>query len=353
MFELIAADDPRVEPLWRELEAHADPSYFLSWGWIENWLACLPKAERPELAVLVEGGAVVAACFVTARRVREHHLLPTSSVFVNATGIPAYDEVCIEHNGLLCARDVPRSLIELVELPGEWDELVMPGIDASELELLRAGGARVRVDREVPAPYVDLARARERPDGYLGVLGSAMRAHLRRARRRAGELAVDVAGDTAQALAIYDELVALHQASWQGRGQPGAFADPWFVEHHRRLIAQRFDHGELLLVRVRAKRRTLTCQYCFVYRGRVVYYQSGRAHTEDPQVSPGLLGHLAVIEHAIAAGHAVYDFLAGDADYKQHLATDENRIAWVRVQRPSVQFAIEERLRGWKHALGV
>ena len=47
-----AADDPRARQIWCELEARADAPYFLSWGWIENWLACLPPSARPELAVI-------------------------------------------------------------------------------------------------------------------------------------------------------------------------------------------------------------------------------------------------------------------------------------------------------------
>ena len=84
--------------------------------------------------------------------------------------------------------------------------------------------------------------------------------------------------------------------------------------------------------------------------GRVLFYQSGFAAFDDPRIKPGYVCHAAAIEHAAAAGHAIYDFLGGDGRYKQSLATDETQLAWVRVQRPRLRFAIEDRLRRAAHA---
>ncbi len=344
--ELIEPGDPRVEPLWRGLEARADASYFLSWSWIENWLACLPRALRPQLAVLFDAGEPAAAAFVASRRVLRHHLLPTRAVFLNATGVARYDELCIEHNGLVRARAVP--LATLVDaLPHGWHEIVRPGVDASELASLPS----VRIEREVGSPFVDLARVRAAPGGYLALLSAGVRAQIRRARRGLGELAFERARDLGEAEDIYGELVALHQASWIAREEPGAFADPWFDGFHRRLIARRFDSGELELVRVRAGGRTVGCLYNLVHRGRVLFYQSGLARDRDPRIKPGLVCHAAAIADAAARGLAVYDFLGGDARYKRELATGSTRLVWARVQRPLVRFAVEDRLRAWKHAL--
>src|SRR5690242_15962308 len=44
---LLEAHDARVEPIWRTLEAAARPTYFLTWGWIETWLAALPHDAMP------------------------------------------------------------------------------------------------------------------------------------------------------------------------------------------------------------------------------------------------------------------------------------------------------------------
>jgi CelD/BcsL family acetyltransferase involved in cellulose biosynthesis len=139
----------------------------------------------------------------------------------------------------------------------------------------------------------------------------------------------------------------LHQRSWQQRGQPGAFADPWFDRFHRRLIAERFKHGELQLLRLRTKEMTLGCLYNFVAAKRVLFYQSGLGTPADRHVRPGYLCHTQAIEYCAKAGLDVYDLLGGDARYKKSLATDESRLVWGRVQKTRLRFTLEDLARDW------
>ncbi len=342
--DLVEPYDVRVEATWRELEAKAQPSFFLTWGWIENWLASVPSADAPKLAIVSRGGAPAAAFFVGKKLRVRHRVLPSRSLFLNATGVPQLDELCIEHNAVLGEPLALASIMDL--LPGDWDELFLPGV-AADAFAAPGRDERVRIEKEVSSPYVDLARVRAAPQGYVSLLGSSTRAQLRRARRTLGSIELEVAADLERAYAIYDELVALHQASWVARGQPGAFADRWFDAFHRRLIDKRFAHGEIQLARVSAGGETVGCLYNLVKNGRVLFYQSGLARFDDPHVKPGYVCHAAAIERAAGDGHAIYDFLGGEARYKRQLATEEARLAWLRVQRPRARFAIEDRVRRW------
>ncbi|NVB82140.1 MAG: GNAT family N-acetyltransferase [Kofleriaceae bacterium] len=347
--ELLDAHLPRVESIWRELEARAKPSYFLTWGWMENWLACLPRREMPQLAVLSRGGKTIAACFLGRRRLRRHGLITSRALFVNNTGLDAYDELCLEHNTMLA--DGGGALAALVEaLPPNWDELYVPAADESVFAAIAKApppGTRVRIDREVANYHVDLDKVRASSGGYVALLGSSTRAQLRKAQRHAGDVTYEVATDAKQALEIYGEMVALHQRTWRERGQAGAFADPWFDRFHRRLIEQRFSLGELQLLRLRAKDLTLGCLYNFVGAGRVLFYQCGFGTPADKHVRPGYLCHAHAIEHSAKQGHAIYDLLGGDARYKRSLATDETRLVWGRVQRKRLVFSLEDRAREW------
>ena len=345
--ELIPADSPLVERIWRRLEAAAKPSYFLSWGWIENWLACLPRSEMPRLAVFTKDGEPRAACMLSHRFLLRHHMVPSRALFVNATGLPARDDLTIEHNGVLGAGAL--SLAELADALHDWDEIFLPGIDATAFTTLDAGPHRVIVEKDVAAPFVDLARVRASGD-YLALLGHKTRGQIRRARRELGALQVEVAPDLDTAFAFYDELVALHAAHWAEKGLPGAFADPWIDHFHRRLIQQRLHHGEIQLMRVRAGTCTVGCLYSMIANGRVHVYQSGFARFDDPHVKPGYVCHAAGVEHAAAHGLGVYDPLGGDSRYKESLSTDTTRMLWVRIQRRLPRFAVEDRLRRWKQA---
>ena len=346
---LVDPYSPRAAAIWRALEARARPSYFLTWAWMENWLAMLPRGEVGSLAVVRDRDGDAGAFFVARRTIVRHGVVPSRAVFVNATGVPRHDEVCIEHNGVLATRATLAQMVALVQ--GAWDELYLPGVDRDAFaDLDVPKGHRVQVLRTAPAPFVDLARVRAAGD-YLAVIAANTRAQLRRARRHVGACEVELASSVDHALVIYDDLVALHQASWRARGLPGAFADPWFEQLHRRLIKNRFPHGEIELLRLRHGATTIGCLYNLVANGRSLFYQSGLAHFDDPAIKPGLLCHAAAIERAAAAGLDVYDLLGGDARYKAQLATDHGELAWLCVQRDRLRFALEERARRWKRAI--
>jgi CelD/BcsL family acetyltransferase involved in cellulose biosynthesis len=347
--ELLDPYSPRVETTWRALEEVAKPLYFLTWGWMENWLACLPRTELPRLAIVERDGRPVAACFVGSRLLRRHGVVPSRSRFVNAVGIDPYDEVCLEHNALLSIDSTATFATLVALLPGSWDEVHLPACAEHAFAELRAvelgADLQLRIDREVANYHVELDKVREH--GYIRLLGSSTRAQMRKAQRAAGEVTTDVAHNEREAMTIYNELVALHQRSWRQRGQPGAWADPWFDRFHRRLIAQRFALGEIQLIRVRNAEQTIGCLYNFVSSGRVLFYQSGFATIADRNLRPGYLCHAHAIEHSAQQGHAIYDLLGGDSRYKQSLSTGETRLVWGRVQRRRLQFVLEDVARAW------
>jgi hypothetical protein len=344
--ELIDVLEPsRVEPIWTALEAR---SFYLSWGWVENWLACLPSDRAPKLAVLRDRDRVVSAAFLGQRLVWRNGLVPSRTVHLNATGVTRIDDLWIEYNGLVGDDQPLQALVD--QLPRGWDELFLPALAE------RAFGGlvdavhpryRVQITRRVPAYFVELARVREQ--GYPKLLSGSTRSQLKRAHRVAGPLEVTVAQDLHEAIEIYDELGALHGAQWRAKQLPGAFADPWFDRFHRRLIAQRFAHGEIELVRVRKQSQTIGCLYNHVYRGRVLQYQSGLETFDDAHMKPGFLCHSAAIERAAALGRDVYDLLGGDMQYKKSLSSDVGWLIWGKVQRRRLRFALEDRaLKMWR-----
>lgn len=348
---LLDARDARVASIWRRLEAAAQPTYFQTWAWIEAWLTALPASALPQLAVIMQAGVPVAACFLGRRRFVRHGVVPLRGLYLNTTGVTQFDELIIEHNGLLCAPGTACPLGALVELlPRDWDELVLPAVSASAFAGMELDGRyQLRVDGDVAAPFVDLSRVRAAGD-YLKLISANTRSQIRRARRAAGVLELEIASSAAQASEIYEELVALHTASWRVRGQPGAFADPWFARFHRGLISERLAHGEIQLMRLRAGNTTIGCTYNLVANGRVLFYQSGLGRFDDPHIKPGYLCQAAAIEHAAASGHAIYDMLGGDSRYKASLSTDTTRLRWLRVQRKLARFAVEHQLTRWKRA---
>jgi hypothetical protein len=342
--ELLDFQSPDVERIWRELDDPVSRSFFTSWAWMENWLACLPRDLVPKLAVIRDQGKPVTAFFLRKVPIVRLGILKSRAIYFNVTGNERLDELLLEYNGVV-GREISIGML-MDSLPLEWDDLFLPALrpDAfGGLSELVLRGFKVRIERTVPVHFVELARVREQ--GYLKLLGGQTRSQVKRAQREAGDVTVEIAADLPRARAIYDEMVQLHQASWKARGKPGAFADPWFDRFHRRLIQQRFAHGEIQLVRLSNAGGPIGALYNFVHRGRVLQYQSGLAAFESKHLKPGFLAHTAAIEHAAAAGHEVYDFLAGDMRYKKSLATSSTTLMWARVQRLRLRFLVEDRLR--------
>ncbi|HTL32163.1 MAG TPA: GNAT family N-acetyltransferase [Kofleriaceae bacterium] len=351
--DLLAADDPRTEKIWRALEAVAQPSYFLSWAWIENWLAALPADEQPSLAVVCDGGEPAAAFFLASRRVRRNLLMTKNALFFNAS--PEHADLSIEHNGMLAVPGARRSLSGILELlPDGWDELYLPCLDRYAFDDLGAPSSplatryRVQIEREANAPFVDLEAVRHIEGGYEALLPANTRTQLRRTRGLLGDIELEVARDEAQALHIYDEMLRLPEKRSLLRGAFGG-RDPAFENFHRNLIVKRFAHGEIQLLRVSTGNSTLGCLYNLVSRGRVTFYQCGLQTFDDPLLKTGYLCHAAAIEYNAASGHSTYDLVGGRARQKDCLATGSTRLVWLRVQRPNNTLAtIEEGVRKMK-----
>src|SRR5579859_459777 len=109
----------RIREIWLGLSAVAQPSYFLSWSWTENWLELLPPDVPLQLAVISANGAPCVAFFLGSQRIRRHGFVSSNARFLNTSGIREYDELVIEYNSWLAA-DRSLSLRAVLDLlPGD------------------------------------------------------------------------------------------------------------------------------------------------------------------------------------------------------------------------------------------
>jgi CelD/BcsL family acetyltransferase involved in cellulose biosynthesis len=349
------ADLDRLGEAWRALERQSEPSFFRSWGWIGCWLRHLPPDRQPLAAIATKGAEIVGLGVFVSVRQRRHWVFPARAWHLHECGDPALDSLFIEHNGLVadraCATAVWAAMLELVGRSDARDEVILGGLErhTAVLSIEAARGQRrpVIVRAERRAAHLDLAPLR-RSGGHLAdALSSNTRLQLRRARRlyaAIGPLSLRAAGGTDEALAMLEQLKALHQRSWRRRGQPGCFATPIFETFHRDLIRERFCSGEIQLLRAAAGEQAIGYLYNFAYGDRIYAYQSGFDYAADGRLKPGLLTHALAIERAMREGYATYDFMAGENRLKASLASHWRDTVWLRVQRPSAAFRLERRL---------
>jgi CelD/BcsL family acetyltransferase involved in cellulose biosynthesis len=308
---------------WRALEAvAARPSFFQSWA----WLGCLAEERFPDPVVIRAHAAGRLVGLALFNRVG-------GALHLAATGRAAEDSIYGEHTAPLVAADAPPGLAAAM-LRAAWtvrgvSRLVLPGVPAA---LAAVSGGLVRHARRDSAPFVDLAAIRAAGGDYLATRSANARGQIRRSLRHfaaEGRVALARPGSVAEAEAWLDALVALHTESWQRRGKPGAFAEPFMRRFHLALLHAGFATGAVDLCRITAGEAVLGHLLNFRHGSAAYAYQSGFRHDEGvAQARPGLVAHVLAIEDALAAGLARYDFLAGPARYKLTLATGAEDLAW-------------------------
>jgi len=78
---------------------------------------------------------------------------------------------------------------------------------------------------------------------------------------------------------------------------------------------------------------------------------SGLVSETDSALKPGLLGHSLCIQRYIDKGMDYYDFMGGEARYKQSLGTESIPIFQVSLQRDMIKFRLERSARLIKHKI--
>jgi CelD/BcsL family acetyltransferase involved in cellulose biosynthesis len=347
--------------LWRDLEARAEGSFFLSWDWIGCWIA--ETGMTPAVLIgRIDGVVVLLGLLVPTRR-RNLCAMAIDALHLHTTGDINKDVITIEYNGFLVDRDwsgrIERDAI-LALLQGvrvgakRRDELHLKGACYPSMEDLNGTGIACHELSRKPSWRVDLDSVRASGEGYLDHLSANTRQQIRRSIRlyeREGEVKATWATDVDEALRFFDGLKELHQKYWISRGEVGAFAYSFFERFQRRLIATCLTKSTVELIRVSCGQEIVGYLYNFIYRGHVYAYQSGFFYPPDPKYKPGMVCHYLSIEHHLRTHARIYDFMAGDARYKASLGQAGPEMAYFLLQRPTLATGIESVLRKVKGRL--
>ncbi len=354
-------DIARLGEAWRDLEAHAAASFFLSWHWIGCWLESIDV--QPMVLVARLSGRIVGLGLLHLRRQRRHGVFTVPTLYLNKTGDEAQDVITIEYNDILADRAVAPAvrraclahLLESGRIDGQrWDELAWGGAHESLGEELSQLGYPWRLIAEAPSAAVDLEAVRASGRPFLAHLSANTRHQIRRAialYEERGPLRLETARTVDQGLRLFAEAGALHQARWTARGQPGAFAFPFYIAFHERLIRRCLPAGTVELVRVSAGEQPIGYLYNLLYRGTAYYYFSGFLYEPDNRLKPGLVTHCLCIKRHLERGMRTYDFMGGDNRYKTSLGQPGPAIIAAAIQQPRLLLALEGRLRRLKHLL--
>ena len=343
-----------LRPIWADLEED-NSSFFLSWGWLETWLATLPEYIGIKAALVKNSGSPIAAFFLGSGRLTRAHCIPTNALSMNSTVCPSCDCLCMEDNGILIRRGTVMECERILDqLSTDWDEIICSGIatESSSGHFIAHPMRKYRVviEDERAAHYVDLSKVRTVQGDYLSLLGKSTRKNLKESMKyleARGAIHLATATDRDDAHRFFDKLVELHQSEWERRGEDGSYSHPYMIKFHRQLIDRRFEYGEVQLLQLSLAGEAIGYLYNFVYKNRVFFYSCGFKYDQtNNRYRPGLIAHKEAIEMNAAEGRDVYDFLGGGHRYAANLSTDSRRMVWARIVKPrSSKFLVENTLR--------
>ena len=336
-----------VKEIWISLLKRCPHTYFLSWQWKDLWIKSLPPDCNITLIAGFRNESPVIAFFIGSTITTRHKFIPIQQLSINTTYLPHVDDLYFEYDGILVEPTVTIWLDLLVkQIQMKWDELVLPKCTLIYNPTLQLNGINSKYynlhKRDSRSHYVDLDKVRS-SSNYLSLLSPNKRSQIRRSIKeyeKIGKLRIIVAKNEHEVFEVFDELIDLHQKLWTGRGQPGNFSSEYFINFHKTLISQRFEHGEIQLMRISAGDYTIGCLYNLVFKGQVLFYTGGLDYLPNNIYRPGLVSHYLAIEHNAKIGLNSYDFLAGEDEYKRSLSTDYNEMQKTMVQKRNTKYYI-------------
>ncbi len=355
--------------MWLTLEQRAEPNFFLSWCWVEAWI----KVVNPAFKVLqiYQGKQLVGLGLLTCNHQWRYKCLRSTVLRLGQTGDLLQDQMWIEYNGLLMdaahINTIPSEVINYLLSDNQWDEFVLGASTEDQLQRYNHPDFAVIEKWTAPVYGVDLDVIRRSGGGYLATLSRNTRYQINRSQRlyqSQGVLTFKVLESTEEMLAAWSQLAALHIAKWGAKSGQSGFVNETFINFHKRLIvtsARQHNVGDgsedNIGKRVEAcveicclslDGHALGFLYNFIYEGTVYFYLSGLSYDGDPKLKPGLLIHSLAIQHYLDSGSTYYDFLGGEARYKQSLGTQNGDLKVLSFQRPRFKLKLEQLARRFR-----
>jgi CelD/BcsL family acetyltransferase involved in cellulose biosynthesis len=320
-----------AEAVWRTLAPRADAGFFTAWDWLGTWLTA--TAVEVLLATVHDGARLVAAGLFG--------VAPDGRLLLHETGDPAWDRLTIEYNDLLVARDAPGdprpSVLAALCAQAGRRGITLNGVDARWLDAAAAAGLPARALQRRPTFGIALAAG-----PVIERLGTSTRAAVRQTVRRLGPVEGRPARRLDEAHGWLDALIGWHQASWQARGEPGAFGDPRIVRFHHALLERAWPGGAVELFEAAGPHGPFGYLLNFCAGDRVHAYQSGFVGGLPKRLKPGLLAHCLAADHHAAQQRRLYDLMAGDARYKRNLGAPSGELSWITVHPSRTRAVLDQ-----------
>lgn len=325
-------DEGVLAARWTEMISRTPHSYFQTWHWIDAWRRLSPE---PLYLFSLKDTSTDQdlALALLSRDAKGEFWLNAPSVAASRVIFCEYCDIVSEP----AIADVAlQQLIGLLD--GHPIRISGSLLGFDKLETISGRRALSRQKRE--APFVDLAAVRTATDGFSKLLSRNTRQQLSRATRLeglTGNLRIKPATTREEISDTLDCLVSLQRDSFLARQKRSSFSSTPLADFISRLFSDNATSREKVeLLSLYSGEERVGALLNLIWGKTVANYQGGFSLRSDPRVKLGYLSHFAAIEHYAKQGYDRYSFLAGDAQYKQSLATGQEMLFWTKLAEPTI-----------------
>lgn len=331
---------------WDELLEESDQHvFFLRWSWNRLWWRILRPAD--------------SQLFIITCRDTQNKLVGLAPFYLrqrHTAGIPHVRELLFLGTGIyaqtseyldLVARrgyefSVAETVVEYLQRSSDWDRLCLQDVPADSTmlpHLKRALGEQTQVEVSGRCYWVDTTGDWA---GFVSGLGSSARNNvLRRTRRLFNSHTcrlkrVETAGELEPAM---NDLVRLHQARWQSKGEPGTFALPNVEAFLKEAMRASLAEGRLGLTTLEVDGKVAAVRLDFIDNHVAHAFQAGYDPTQANQGLGSVMNGLCI--RACIEDERVYeyDLMGGNPAYKESWTKNYKESVGLALARPGTRSA--------------
>ncbi len=343
-----------IAALWLVLQKKCPPNFFLQWTWIGNWLKTFQPSQY-HLVIAEYSGEVVGLGILVEHLQWRFGLVRSKQLHLHRTGFADDDEIWIEYNDFLLATEFadsvrPQMFNYICDTLG-FDELVIGASTSNMLADFDNNKGMVRADvwhaRSFCAVFHDEPTA-----SFAKYLSANTRYQIKRSAKLFPNCRLETTTNSQLAMDWLDDIANIHQQRWQASG----FKLMKFMEFHRQVVCDGIADGTVDLLKINLDESIRVYLYNFIAQNQVYFYLSAISefpeHVEyDNKAKPGLIAHFIAIEHYKQLGFKSYDFMGGDARYKESFSNEVIELYIAKFQRSSLIFRAENSLKKIKRQL--
>ncbi|WP_261858504.1 GNAT family N-acetyltransferase [Photobacterium sanguinicancri] len=351
-----------VKDQWLALEPNTKPNPFISWCWIGPWLETF--VDDFWLLTACNSDQVVGLGIFTVKQKRNWLGQSYNHYSLHRLGDEQADQIWIEYNDFLleCEHEaqIREAMFSAVKLRLQPRDCLSVGASREEVifhDAFITDQTRTMLPRTVwqsSSYFIDFKRLNSNGQTLDESLSKSARKQIRRSIKkyeRSGSLKVHTADSCEKALILFEQAKHRHMNRWGGNLGESGFANPEFVQFHQAFIRHNFSKGMIQIHRVTAGESDLGIIYNFHFGGVVYFYLSALSYSDDPQLKPGLVAHYLLIEQALAGGMKMYDFMGGEARYKQTFSNNRQRLSIIEYHQPHFALSLQNMARSAKRLM--